>query len=423
MIAKLKTTYNEFPRNFWIIILSTFIDRMGGSMIFPFFAIFVSTKFGVGMTQVGILFSIFALSNIIGSFLGGAMTDRYGRKFMIIFSLVISALSSILLALVPEFEQFALVSAITGLLSNTGGPARQAMMADVLPKEKRVEGFGIMRVVMNLAVALGPMIGGLLATTAMSYLLLFILDAITSIITAVIVYYKLPETKPEPQKAIDSEEPPTEGLLDTFRGYLKIGADKPFIAFVLMGALMNLVYFQMYSSLPFFMHNIKGMSAQSYGYILSMNAFMVVFLQFWFTRKIKNYPAMLVMAAGAFCYMIGFSMYGFVGGLALFALAMVIITVGEMLVTPVAQALIVQFSPEDMRGRYMAVSGLSFMLPNTFGSLAAGFVMDNFNPHWVWWIGGVITFITVMGYLALHLRKVERLQLDNTTSAAVPNES
>ncbi|MEK6222548.1 MAG: MFS transporter [Chloroflexota bacterium] len=423
MIAKFKITYNDFPKNFWIIILSTFIDRLGGSMIFPFFAIFVSTKFGVGMTQVGILFSIFALSNVIGSFLGGAMTDRYGRKFMIIFGLVVSAVSSILLALVPEFEQFAWVSAITGLLSNTGGPARQAMMADVLPKEKRVEGFGIMRVVINLAVALGPMIGGLLATTALSYLLLFILDAITSIITAVIVYFKLPETKPEPQKAIGSEEPPVEGIMDTFKGYFKVGNDKPFIAFVLIGALVNIVYFQMYSSLPFFMHNIKEMSAQSYGYILSMNAFMFVFLQFWFTKKIKTYPSMLVMAAGAVFYMVGFTMFGFVGGLALFALAMAIITIGEMLISPVAQAMIVQFAPEDMRGRYMAVFGLSFMLPNIFGSLVAGLVMDNFNPSWVWWSGGMITFVAVMGYLALHFRKIERLQIEQTPATAVPSES
>jgi MFS family permease len=95
-------------------------------------------------------------------------------------------------------------------------------------------------------------------------------------------------------------------------------------------------------------------------------------------------------------------MYGFVTTFLMFMVAMVIITIGEMIFVPVAQALAAKFAPEEMRGRYMAMFGFSWTLPVAVGPLLAGLIMDNYDPNWVWYAAGIVSMIAVVGYLWLH---------------------
>ena len=238
MFNKAKETWREFPLTFWILVITTFIDKIGGTLIFPFFALYVTQKFDVGMTQAGVLLAIFSVSGFLGSMIGGALTDKFGRRGMVLFGLVFSALSSLSMGIVDELSVFYLLAVVVGLLSNIAGPARQAMVADILPEEKQAEGYGILRVAGNLAWIMGPMIGGFLA--AKSYLLLFILDAITSLITAVIVYKLVPETKPEVP-----EEQRQETILEMLVGYRVVMGDKVYVAYLITSMLMLIVYQQM----------------------------------------------------------------------------------------------------------------------------------------------------------------------------------
>jgi MFS family permease len=117
---------------------------------------------------------------------------------------------------------------------------------------------------------------------------------------------------------------------------------------------------------------------------------MVVLFQFPITRWISRYRPLVVMAAGTLLYAAGFAMYGFSAAYGLFLAAMVVITIGEMFVAPVGQAIVSQLAPEDMRGRYMAVFGFSWVLPMAVGPLLAGLVMDNLDPRWVWYAAGLL---------------------------------
>jgi MFS family permease len=182
--------------------------------------------------------------------------------------------------------------------------------------------------------------------------------------------------------------------------------------------LLGLVYMQMYSTLSVFLRDVHGYPEWGYGYILSMNAAMVVLLQFWFTRRISDKPPLLVIALGAVFYLVGFTMYGFVSTYLLFAFAMVIITIGEMIIAPVGQALVAKFSPRDMRGRYMALAGFSlFAIPSSIGPLLAGLIMDNGDPNWVWYACGILATFSVAGYLWLHVRAGGRLDVIEETLA------
>jgi MFS family permease len=402
MFKNIKGTYKEFPDTFWTLMGANFVDQIGSFLLFPFFALYITDKFNVGMTQVGILFTLFSLGSVFGGILGGAMTDKFGRKSMMLFGLVVSGVGSISMGLVNDLNLFYILAAILGMIGSAGGPARQAMVADILPAEKQAEGYGILRVSANLAATIGPALGGFLATR--SFMLLFIADAVTSVITAIIVYFVIPETKPE--KEADA---PEESIIQTMGGYKDVFGDWVFMAYLTVSALMVLVYMQMNSTLSVFLRDSHGLPAEGFGWILSMNAAMVVLFQFWVTRKIAGRPPMLLMAIGTFLYAIGFSMYGFVSATVMFFVAMAIITVGEMITAPIGQSLAAQFAPEDKRGRYMAVFGFSWLLPNMFGVLGAGLVMDYLNPNWVWYIAGILSLIAVVGFLGLSKPTAARL--------------
>ncbi|MCP4543107.1 MAG: MFS transporter [Chloroflexi bacterium] len=396
-LARIRKTYNEYPQQFWILILGIFIDRLGGALMFPFFTLYVTKKFDVGMTEVGILFAVFSISSIVGSMLGGALTDRLGRKGMLIFGLVASALTSLLMGMVGTIELFFGTAMIVGLLANMGGPAGQAMVADLLPEKKRAQGFGILRVVANLAVTIGPAIGGLLATQ--SYMLLFICDAITSTITAIIVALAIRETKPEA-----AEDEPEQTMAQTFGGYGDVLRDTVYVLFMGACILMTLVYMQMNTTLAVYLRDVHSIPEQGFGYILSLNAGIVVLFQFSITRWIAKYRPLLVMTVGMLLYAIGFGMYGFVSTYILFMVAMVIITIGEMMTAPTSQALVAQLAPEDMRGRYMAVYGFTWVIPSAIGPLLAGLVMDNADPRWVWYIAGLLGIVATGAFILLERR-------------------
>jgi MFS family permease len=167
---------------------------------------------------------------------------------------------------------------------------------------------------------------------------------------------------------------------------------------------MILVYQQMYSSLSVFLRDVHHVNPRFYGLIMSSSAVTVVIFQFPVTRRIKRYPPFLMMATATFFYMIGFTMYGFVATVPLFMLAMVVITIGEMIAMPTSNVLAAAFAPEEMRARYMAVFGFTWAIPAMVGPWAAGLILDNYNPNYVWYIGGMLCLAAMSAFYYLHIR-------------------
>jgi len=397
MFSKLSNAYNEFPSRFWTVVGVMFIDRVGGTMLFPFFSLYITQKFDVGMTQAGIVLGFFSIFGMLGSMIGGALTDKLGRRSLILFGLVFSALSTLSLGLVNQFWMLFPLAVLTGLLSDISHPAHQAMIADILPEKQRAEGFGILRVVANISWIIGPTVGGFIANR--SYLYLFIIDAVISCFVAGLFYLFIPETKPE-----IATETETQSVLETFAGYGIVLKDLAFVAFIIAGMMMLLAYQQMYSTLSVYLRDNHGINPQGYGFLMTSSAITVILFQFWVTRRIKHRPPFLMMALGSLFYMVGFGLFGFVAAYWLFALNIVIVTIGEMIIMPTSQALAANFAPEDMRGRYMAVFGLTWAIPSIFGPGAAGLILDNLNPNLLWYVAGFLCAIAAFAYYFLHLR-------------------
>jgi len=403
MLANLRKLYHEFPRLFWIVVLTRFIDALGGTLMFPFFSLYITQKFGVGMTQAGILLGLNAFFALFGSMVGGALADRFGRRRLILFGLVFSALSSLSLGLATDIQMMYPLITIVGLLSSMAHPAHEAMLADILPEEQRQEGYGILRVVFNYAWIFGTAMGGFIA--ARSFLALFVIDAVVSCVVAVIIYRLLPETKPAvPATAGRSEA----NFWETVKGYRVVLRDLAFVGFILSGVLALIVYQQQYGSLAVYLRDTHGIDSKGYGVILSITGLEVVLLQFWISRIIRYRPPFLMMTVGAGIFAVGVFMYGMVTGFLMFVIAAVVVCFGEMFYFPTSQVITAGFAPADMRGRYMAVSGFVWSIPSTLGPGAAGYILDNFDPHLLWYIGGLLCLVSALGYLALHSRLGEQ---------------
>lgn len=395
-VQRVQSLVQEYPDQFWVIVGAGFIDRVGGALIFPFFALYITRHFNVGMTEVGLMFALFSVADMFGNMIGGALTDFLGRKGMIIMGLVISGLTSLGMGLVDRLEFFYVMGLISGLFATASGPAHQAMMTDLLPEEKRAEGFGVRRVSSNLAVAIGPAVGGFVASY--SYLVLFAADTVTSLITAAIVFLVVKESRPEGEE--EAEKP---SFLETLAGYRVVLKDRRFVAFVAISTVSTLVYSQMYSTLSVFLRDVHGVPEAGYGWLMTLNAGMVVVFQFWITRKISDRPPMVVMAVGSVLYVLGFGMYGFSSVYLLFMAAMAVITLGEMVIIPVAEAYVGDAAPENMRGRYSGVMGFSWMVPWMIGPLLAGLIMDHGDPSWIWYGCALLGTAAALGFLVLDL--------------------
>ncbi|MEX1248288.1 MAG: MFS transporter [Anaerolineales bacterium] len=401
LLDGLRKVYREFPRRFWGVVGVSFIDSVGATLLFPFFALYITEKFSVGMTEAGLVLGTFSIASFVGGMIGGALTDRLGRKKLILFGLVASAITTLSLGLIGEFYLLFPVALIIGVFADVAGPAHQAMIADILPEEQRQEGFGMMRVVRNMAWIIGPSIGGFLANV--DFFLLFVTDALVSCLAALLFFVYIPETKPAPK----GDEKP-ESMLQTFAGYAKVLRDSAFVWFIVAMVLMILVYGQMYNSLSVFLRDVYGIPPQGFGFLLTSSAVVVILFQFWTTRAIKSRPPFLMMALGSLFYMLGFGMFGFVSAYFLFVTAIAIVTIGEMIVMPTSAALAANFAPEAMRGRYMAIFGLVWVVPFAVGPTAAGYILDNFDPNLLWHVGGILCTIAALAFYLLHLRLGKR---------------
>ncbi len=289
-------------------------------------------------------------------------------------------------------------------------PAGNAMIADIVDSSKRLQAYGLLRIIHNLGIVIGPVIGGLLIAK-ISYLVLFIIAAITSFIYFFVILFFIKETKPEKQEvyrnksSVLSDEKENDNLSRkdnlSSEGYKRILNDRIFVYFCLVTILVSVVYSQMTTTFPVYMKENFGILEDKYGLIMALNAGMVVLFQYPITRIISKYKKTTIMALGAFLYAIGFGSIGLSNSLLLFAINMAILTVGEMVIIPVNTSFVADISPEDMRGRYMGVLGIANMLGWGIGPIIGGLSIDKVGGNFIWLIIFILGLISSAGYLSL----------------------
>ena len=391
LLARIRTTLAQYPRPFWVLFWGTLISSSGNALVFPFLTIYFRQRFEMSMTTIGLFLSANASVGLLSGALGGSLADRFGRRNVMAVSLLLTALVTLGWGLVDDLTLLLALIVLSGLVGSLFGPASQAMVADLVEPEKRAEAYGLIRVVSNLGVVIGPSIGGFLATR--SYLVLFVSAAVAEFIFFVIICTMLPETKPE----ILQEDHNARSRMS----YAPVFRDLPFLAVCAVSIVATVVYVQMNTTFPVYVKEQFGIPEGQYGLLIALNALMVVTMQFPITRWTTRFRRTSIMALSAALYAVGFGALALARTPLQFAGCVAIWTLGEMTMIPVVSALVADMAPETMRGRYMAVNGATWGIGFMMGPLMAGLVSDNLGMVHVWTGSFLLGIVAMAGYLAL----------------------
>ena len=383
----------QFDRNLWVLAFGWLVGAMGFSASMPFISIYFHSEFGFSMTEIGLFFGVMTIVRSFCQVIGGEVSDRVPRSWMLVYSQLFRAVSFGLIAISIYFDWGFWAVTLSLLISVVFGavfhPVANALVADLLPEEKRLEGYAITRAAGNLGWAIGPAIGGFLVAT--SYDILFFISALITLASAIIFWTML-------------RIPKGTSNLDRFRFADMIAVRKdPWLArHCILIFLLYLVVAQLI--VPFSVYAVEitqAITKPQLGYLFTLNGLMVVALQIPITRLLARFSLAAQMAQGAILYAIGYSLIGWLIGFEYFALAFVIVTLGEMAMSPPSLTMTSRLAPEGRMGRYMGIYSFFVATGWSIGPLFGGVVLDLFKSSQAtaWVVISGAALLSCVGYL------------------------
>lgn len=367
-------------------------------MIWPFLLIYASGKLDLPLSAVATLISINAGTGLFASFLAGTLADKIGRKVVMVFSLALNGVAYYFLMRAETYPQFVTLMVFIGLSNPLYQVGADAMLADMIPTEKRTDAYAISRIATNAAFGIGPAVGGFLA--GRDYNLAFLGAGAGFLTYSLLLFFLAHETL---DKTVGGEKPDrSTDQLPAAEGYARVFRDKAYMAFVALVAIGLTAPSMLWILMPVYTHTNFGIPEALYGWIPTTNAFMCVFIQYPVTQITRRHNTLPVTAAGMLIYALGVGSVALMTGFWGFWLSMVILTFGELTIVPTASKYVADIAPADMRGRYMSVYWIGWGLARTFAPLIGGFLNDNLFPQAIW-IGGItIGLISAVGLVLLN---------------------
>ncbi len=391
-------TLRRYPPQFQLMFWGMLLSTVGTSMIWPFLMIYVSERLKLPLSTVTFLMTINAGCGLIASFLAGPIADKVGRKWIMVFSLVMNGLLYLFMSQANSLPAFMILMACTGAVNPLYRVGTDAMVADLIPRDQRVDAYALQRLSNNLGISIGPVMGGLIASS--SYTLAFLCAATGLIAYGILITIFAVETLPKAGKGtaranVDESKP----VKEAWGGYLSIIGDGAFMRFVLSFALVQFCAVMIWVLMPVYAKTNYQVSERLYGWIPTTNALMVVFLQLAFTSVTKKYQPLHIMALGAFFYAIGVGSVSLAQNFWGFWLSMVVMTTGELMLVPTSSTYAANLAPPDKRGRYMSIYGLTWGIASGLGPLLGGILNDNLGPKTIWYGGLTFGLVALMAFL------------------------
>jgi MFS family permease len=400
MLTIIRTGWREYPRQYWLMFFGMLISTIGSSMIWPFLTIYISGKLNQPLVTVTTLMTLNSLVGLVMNFVAGPITDRFGRKWVLVFALLGNSVVYLIQNQATTFSGFALALCLSGAFNPMYRVAADAMLADLIPQEKRINAYALLRMSNNLGVALGPAIGGFIA--ARSYSFAFYIAAIGMFIYGLLQAFGSRETLNRFPTAQDENSVRASG-----GGYSTIFKDRKFMTTILAFSICMTGSSILWLLMAVYLKTNFGIPENLYGFIPATNALMVVLFQLMVTRVTSRFKALPVMAAGALFYALGVGSVFFGRGFWGFWLSMVIITIGELILIPTTTTYVANQAPPHLRGRYMSIYNLSSGVAQGVGPVTGGYIGDRFGQRMIWMGGFVIGILSPMLFLRLSLKDRE----------------
>jgi MFS family permease len=378
------------PRTYWLIWTGTLINRLGGFVI-PFLTLYLTAQRAIPVSQAALMVSFFGAGSFIAQLTGGELTDRLGRRPVMLMSFFITPLFMVTLGLAHDLILISICTFIVGFFTDLYRPAVGAAIADLVPSESRTRAYGYNYWAINLGAAVAPILAGIVAKY-FDYLILFVADALTTAIFGFIVLLGIHETRPA--------EAHQSAHISLRERLSQLKRAPILLMFSFITLFFGVIYTQGYVTLPVDMES-HGLGPEQYGTALAVNGFLIVLVTIPVSNMAAKWPRFETVAISAFLLGLGFGVTALATNLPLFALSVAIWTLGEIAATSVGPTIIADLSPIELRGVYQGIFGAAWGLSYFIGPLAGGWVYENWGSNALWVGCLIIGFLVAVCYLAL----------------------
>jgi predicted MFS family arabinose efflux permease len=373
------------PREAWVLCISTLVNR-SGTMALPFLVLYLTQGRGLPPAKASLVLSVYGLGGLFVGPLAGRVADRLGALRIMQWSLL---LSGCILLVFPALGHYGTILALTVVLSvvtEAFRPANLSLLSQVVEPEQRKAVFALNRLAVNLGMSVGPAVGGLLAGTSFS--LIFWVDGATSLLAALTLVFGFRAGRGE-----NAGRPAARGGAEEGKPAWR---DAALWGFVVALLPVLAVFFQLNSTLPLFLVRDLGQKAAAFGFLLSINTLIIVFVEVPLNLAIAHWPHRRTMVLGVLLTGLGFGGYALAGGFWSAVPATVVWTFGEMLLFPGTAAFVADLSPESRRGEYMGLYTMTFAIAFTVGPFAGTVLYSALGASVLWGASAVAALVSAL---------------------------
>ena len=379
-------TFKGLSTEVWWLSLITLINR-AGTMVIPFLSLYLTKSLDFTLKDVGWIMTCFGFGSVIGSWLGGKLTDKIGFYKVMKISLFLTGILFIALQYVTTFIGFGIGIFLVMLVADTFRPAMFVALSAYSKPENKTRSVTLIRLAINLGFSAGPAVGGLIITS-LGYNGLFWVDGVTCILATFLLINVL---NPKKSKVVD--EVKVENPISVFK-------DKAFWMFFIAMFIFGFVFLQYFSTMPLYYKDAHHLSELQIGLLMGMNGFLIFVLEMPLIKWLEEskYSKERLMFVGLLLTGISFLVLNLTGWVGVLIVGMLFMTIGEMIAFPFSNAFVMERAKRGNQGEYMAYYSIAFSAAHIFGHNTGMRMVDFLGFDTTWWI---ITLVSTIGLFFL----------------------
>lgn len=395
------STFKGLSEEVWWLALITLINR-AGTMVIPFLSLYLTKNLNFTLSDVGWVMSAFGLGSVLGSWLGGKLTDKIGYYKVMVFSLLTTGLFFIGLQFLSTFALFCTGIFLVMLVADMFRPAMFVALSAYSKPENKTRSVTLIRLAINLGFSAGPAIGGIIITT-LSYGGLFWVDGVTCIVATLVLINVLNPKKTKVLDNIKNENPKSAYH------------DKAFLIFLVAMALFGIVFLQYFSTMPIYYKDAHELTELEIGILLGVNGFLIFVFEMPLIKWLENttFTKTGLMLFGAILTGLSFLILNFTSWTGILVIGMLLMTFGEMIAFPFSNAFAMDRAKKGNQGEYMALYSIAFSIAHIFGHNAGLQMTDRLGFENTWYIITILAALSVFLLFGLkqYLNAKKRLKI------------
>jgi predicted MFS family arabinose efflux permease len=401
MVLKIINSYKEsfsgLSKEIWWLALITFINR-AGTMVLPFLSLYLTKDLKFSLSEVGWIMTCFGVGSLLGSWLGGKLTDKIGYYKVMFWSLLTTGFLFIALQFIHTFIGFAIGIFITMVVADTFRPAMFVSLKAYSKPENQTRSLTLTRLAINLGFSLGPLLGGIIIAT-ISYSGLFWADGITCIAAIFLMKIVLHPKKLKRASQETISEFSENNATSVFR-------DLPYLLFLIIVFLMGFIFLQLFTTMPLYYKEKHALTEVQIGLLMSLNGFFIFLFEMPLIHAIEKtlINRMKIITWSLILMALSFLVLNVSNWFGILIIGMLLITIGEMLAFPFTNNFAMNRAPKNKDGMYLAYYTMAFSCAHIFSAKTGMEIIDRFGFEINWYFMGSLGFLAVV--LMLWLRKV-----------------